>query len=86
GHPFLTGYFEPELPGSRRPTPRFRVPLYRRPADLVDVADTDRATNLPADLAVARRRSDGRLVPYYTRAEIDDGALDGRGLELVYLE
>lgn len=32
--PLFTGYYEPELPGSRHPTGRFRVPLYRRPDDL----------------------------------------------------
>lgn len=35
GRPALfTGYFEPELQGSREPTPRFRVPLYRTPPEL----------------------------------------------------
>jgi membrane-bound lytic murein transglycosylase A len=30
----FTGYFEPELDGSRRPTARFRYPVYRTPQDL----------------------------------------------------
>lgn len=30
----FTGYFEPELEGSRVPTPRFRYPLYRLPREL----------------------------------------------------
>ncbi len=30
----FTGYFEPELDGARRPSGRFRVPLYRRPPEL----------------------------------------------------
>ncbi|MFP4404602.1 murein transglycosylase A [Rhodosalinus sp.] len=35
GRPALfTGYFEPELQGSRVPTPRFRVPVYRTPPEL----------------------------------------------------
>ena len=33
----------------------------------------------------AARTSDGRLVPYYTRQEIEEGALSGRGLEIAYL-
>lgn len=34
GDPGLfTGYFEPELDGSRYPTPRFRYPLYRMPPE-----------------------------------------------------
>ena len=32
----LTGYFEPELDGSRTPDARFNVPIYRRPPELVD--------------------------------------------------
>ncbi len=34
GKPGLfTGYFEPELDGSRQPTPRFRFPVYRMPPE-----------------------------------------------------
>ena len=32
------------------------------------------------------RREGDELVPYYTRAEIDAGALQGKGLELLYLD
>ena len=32
--PLLTGYYEPELRGSRRRTARFRYPLYARPPEL----------------------------------------------------
>ena len=32
----FTGYFEPELRGSRAPSRLFTVPVYRRPADLTD--------------------------------------------------
>lgn len=31
--PLFTGYYEPELPGARRRSDRFSVPLYRRPDD-----------------------------------------------------
>ena len=31
----LTGYYEPIVDGSRFPTPMFKVPIYRRPPDLV---------------------------------------------------
>ena len=34
--PLFTGYYEPELPGSRRQTARFNVPLYQRPEDAPD--------------------------------------------------
>ena len=31
--PLFTGYFEPELDGSRRPTSRYRYPLYKMPSE-----------------------------------------------------
>ena len=33
GNSLFTGYFEPELEGSRHPTPRFRYPLYKMPPE-----------------------------------------------------
>jgi membrane-bound lytic murein transglycosylase A len=84
GRAFLTGYFEPELEGSRRPSARFTVPLLARPDDLVDVDDANRPAGLDPSYAFARRTAAG-LVPCFDRAEIEAGALAGRGLELVYL-
>ncbi|TPQ49194.1 transglycosylase [Prosthecomicrobium hirschii] len=85
GAPFLTGYFEPEVDGSLVPTARFTVPLLRRPDDLVDIRDHNRPPGLDPAFAFARASADG-IVPYHDRAAIEDGALAGRGLELVYLE
>jgi len=82
--PFLTGYFEPEVDGALRPTERFRYPLYRRPDDLVDIDAGNRPSGWDIDNRFARRDATG-LLPYHDRAAIEDGALAGRGLELVYL-
>jgi len=38
----ITGYFEPEFPGSKNPAPGFKVPLYAKPAD-AGLADLPRA-------------------------------------------
>jgi membrane-bound lytic murein transglycosylase A len=38
----ITGYFEPEFPGSKNPAPGFKVPLYAKPAD-ARLADLPRA-------------------------------------------
>jgi membrane-bound lytic murein transglycosylase A len=84
GHPFLTGYFEPEVEGSRARTERFRYPLYARPPDLVDVDDANRPIGWDAGNRFARQTAAG-LEPYHDRADIDAGVLDGRGLELAYL-
>jgi membrane-bound lytic murein transglycosylase A len=57
----FTGYFEPDMRGSKAPSRLFTVPVYRRPADLTDK-------------------------PYYTRAEIEQGVLKGKGLEVAYVQ
>jgi membrane-bound lytic murein transglycosylase A len=81
----LTGYYEPVLLGSRTPQGRFQTPIYKRPPDLVNVVDdTQRGTLKPGALTHVRRTARG-VKPYYTRAEIDGGALKGKGLELLYL-
>lgn len=80
----LTGYYEPHILGSRTATARFRVPIYRRPGDLANVvAESQRGAGNVA-LTHMRRTASG-LVPYPTRAEIEAGALAGRGLELVWV-
>ena len=57
----VTGYFEPEMRGSKAPSRLFTVPVYRRPPDLTDK-------------------------PYYTRAEIEQGVLKGKGLEIAWVQ
>src|SRR5690606_24031126 len=39
---FFTGYYEPEVRGARQRGAGFEVPLYRRPADLVEIDETSR--------------------------------------------
>jgi membrane-bound lytic murein transglycosylase A len=80
----FTGYYEPELVGSRRHSGKFATPLYRRPGDLVTVDLGDFRADLKGE-ALAGRVIDGRLKPYFTRGEIDAGALAGRDRELLWL-
>ena len=81
----VTGYYEPEVNGSRQRTGKFQVPVYGRPDDIVQVKpDLLRAKY--NDRRSVMRKDGEELVPYYTRAEIDGGALAGRGLELLYLD
>lgn len=79
GTGLLTGYYEPEIEGRLAPEGRFSVPLLGRPADLVSDGP-----GLPAGYVAGRRTAKG-LVPYFERAEIEAGALAGRGLEIVYV-
>ncbi|MBV9929694.1 MAG: murein transglycosylase A [Alphaproteobacteria bacterium] len=78
GTAFVTGYYEPEIAGSRTHVPGYDVPIYARPADLVD-AD---AAAIAAGAPRRGRVENGVVVPYYERAEIEDGALANRGLEI----
>jgi membrane-bound lytic murein transglycosylase A len=81
----LTGYYEPIVDGSRFPTPIFKVPIYRRPPDLVPpLNSTD--LGFPNKGQSLRRTSNGELVPYYDRGEILDGALDGQRLEICWIK
>ena len=82
---FLTGYYEPIVDGSRFPTRIFTVPLYRRPPDLL-APDAPPNASFPNRGRVARVTNSGEHVPYYDRAEIEDGAFDGRHLEIAWLK
>ncbi len=81
----FTGYYEPELAGSRVRGAEFAAPLYARPGDLVAVRLADFRPDSSHE-RLAGRVVDGRLEPYYSRAEIDAGALEGRGLELFWTD
>ena len=83
----LTGYFEPIVQGSRFPNPEFHVPVYRRPPDLVVAGQKPGSKAFPNKGAqIGRRDGKGQLVPYYDRAAIEAGALDGRKLEICWLK
>ena len=72
-HGLVTGYYEPILAGSRTRTERYRIPVYGVPQDLVVV---DLASLHPELRGLRLRgRVDGRrLVPYWSRAEIEERA------------
>jgi membrane-bound lytic murein transglycosylase A len=81
----LTGYYEPIVDGSRVPTGIFKVPIYRRPPDLVPPRHSA-GHGFPNRGQALRRTRNGTLVPYYDRGEILDGALDGRHLEICWIK
>ncbi len=79
GSAFATGYFEPEIAGSRTRRPGFQVPVYAMPSDLVrgwpdDVPAAERTGRAP----LGRYDDAGRFVLYHDRAAIEDGALAGK--------
>lgn len=79
GKAFATGYFEPEIAGSRTRRPGYEVPVYAMPSDLVrgwpdDVKPSERTGRPP----LGRYDERGRFVLYHDRAAIEDGALQGK--------
>ncbi|WP_293867925.1 MltA domain-containing protein [uncultured Alsobacter sp.] len=84
GSPFLTGYYEPEIAGSTTRSEAFPIPALGRPDDLVTLRPGEAPAGLDPTLQAARRTPEG-LRPYPDRAAIEDGALDGKGLELLWL-
>lgn len=66
----FTGYYEPELSGSRLPALRYRVPIYGRPKDLVTV-DLGSFRHALEGEHIAGRIEGTKLVPYATRGDID---------------
>jgi membrane-bound lytic murein transglycosylase A len=81
----FTGYYEAELRGALTPNERHGWPLYAKPPDLV-TADLGAFRADLEGVRLSGRVENGRLVPYRERAEIDDGALVGQGLELIWVD
>jgi membrane-bound lytic murein transglycosylase A len=71
GGGFLTGYYEPCVRASRVEAEAFGWPILARPADLVTFGLDPPPAGFPKDVSGARRLSDGSLVPYAERAQIE---------------
>lgn len=81
---FLTGYYEPELSGSLTRSETFSEPLLGPPEGLRSLNGITRPPYLDAKLTHALRTDDGwQEMP--DRGAIMDGALEGMGLEQVWL-
>jgi len=81
----VTGYYEPLLRGSRYPTARYRYPLYGPPDDMLVV---DLAAIYPElkSLRLRGRLQGNKVVPYWSRAEIEAGAAPVRGKEVLWVD
>jgi membrane-bound lytic murein transglycosylase A len=78
----FTGYYEPLAEGSLTKSTEFPVPIYAKPEDLVTFTEAEtKATGLTYG-----RRVNGGPSAYFTRKEIEHGALAGRGLEICFVK
>ncbi|HET9147333.1 MAG TPA: murein transglycosylase A [Acetobacteraceae bacterium] len=80
----LSGYFEPVYDASEVKLPGYDVPVYGRPGDLVSVAGS-RFGDKSAAPMVGRLRYQ-KLVPYFSRAEIEDGSISGKAPVIAWLK
>jgi len=85
GEGFVTGYYEPIVDGSLEQNEVYNVPVYRRPSNLFVRGTRQSSVGLPNKGQVFRKIGRRKLVPYYDRGEIEDGAIEGRGLEICWL-
>jgi membrane-bound lytic murein transglycosylase A len=87
GEVLLTSYFEPMIPASRRPTATFSRALLAKPTDLLTIPLAQFSTRFSEEKPLKGRLQGTRVVPYYTREEID-GALRLRDqkLELAWVD
>ena len=78
----FTGYFEPEAMGDLHRHGDYTVPLYGKPPDLMAF---DPHIEQRIKLRYGRM-VEGEPRPYFTRRQIEEGALAGKGLEIAWLK
>jgi len=71
----LTGYYEPELHGSFVKTDIYKYPIYNTPRDMINVDLTSIYSKLK-NYRLRGRLNENRLVPYYSRLEMQNMKLD----------
>jgi len=85
GKAFATGYYEPEIAGSRTHIPGYDTPVYGLPSDLVRARPGDAPPLDNGRMPIGRYDQTGAFVPYYDRTAIENGALAGKGLEIAWV-
>jgi membrane-bound lytic murein transglycosylase A len=79
----ITGYYAPMLKGSFKKTEKYNAPIYPLPKDLI-TADLKQFSVANSVRDIAGKVEGRALVPYYTREEIEKGALKEK--PLLYLD
>lgn len=78
----FTGYFEPEVQGSLVKSEQYSIPVYAKPKSLVRFNEQqEKQSGLRYGRLV-----DGKPVTYFTRKEIEEGALASAKLEILWLK
>ncbi len=81
----FTGYYLPLLHGSLTKTTQYNVPIYRTPDNLITV-DLKLFDSGQTNRQLFGRLEGGRLVPFYTREEINQGAISDSASIIVWVD
>ncbi len=81
----FTGYYFPTISGSLVKTEEYQVPIYGLPNDRVVLRLRDFDKTLPSRTLVGRVKG-GDIIPYYTRQEITQGAVEGKSAILAWVK
>ncbi|MBI2786294.1 MAG: murein transglycosylase A [Legionella longbeachae] len=80
----FTGYYVPSIKGSYIKSKEFSVPIYETPSDLI-TADLGLFFNDLKNRRIMGRLMGSKFVPYYTRAQINNGAIKNKAKVLVWI-
>ena len=81
----FTGYYEALLHGSRTRHAPYLIPIYGRPSDLVAVHLGDFKPDLKGETIFGHVK-DGNLKPYFSRKQIENGAMQDKAPEIVWVD
>lgn len=81
----FTGYYSPLYDGSLHKNGVYTVPIYGLPADLVTIQLQRFDPTLPSR-KLTGRVEEHRMIPYYTRREINEGAIQHQAPVLAWLK
>ena len=87
GDVFVTGYFEPRIKGSYKPTKKFTRAIYRKPSDLKKVILRQFSDKFEGQDSLRARVDGEQVLPYFTREEIDSkNKLQKKKLEICWVD
>ena len=81
----ITGYYEPLLRGSRVASAKYRYPVYGVPDDML-VVDLSSLYPELKSMRLRGRLQGNKVVPYWSRAEIENGAAPVQGKEVAWVD
>jgi len=84
GPGLFTGYYVPAIKGSTKRTAEFKIPLYETPDDLI-TSDLGMFFNDLKSRRIVGRLEKRKLVPYYTRAQINKGVLKDKAKVVAWI-